>query len=134
MTALRFKVRGLIAGHFGMAPDRLTDKSRLRDDLGADRFDRIEFVIAVEDQLAGVEIDDGRRDHRIRCRLLQRESPLPAQNRHWPAERLPRYICCTVLREDRRTSRNAALRRRTWGPPLSATACAIRRIARSGSW
>jgi acyl carrier protein len=41
-----------------MAPDRLTDGSRLRDDLGADRFDRIEFVIAVEDQLAGVEIVD----------------------------------------------------------------------------
>jgi acyl carrier protein len=54
--SLAFKVRGVIAGHFGTAPDRLTDGSRLRDDLGADRFDPIEFVIAVEDQLAGVEI------------------------------------------------------------------------------
>jgi acyl carrier protein len=74
------KVRGLFAGHFGMAPDRSTDESRLRDDLGADRFDRIEFVIAVEDQLAGVEIDDGRRDHRIKMPFAAaRESPPGAE-------------------------------------------------------
>jgi acyl carrier protein len=39
--SVAIKVRGAIAGHFGMARDRLTDESRLRDDLGADRFDRI---------------------------------------------------------------------------------------------
>jgi acyl carrier protein len=56
--SLASKVREVIAGHFRMAADRLTDESHLQDDLGADRFDRIELVIAVEDQLAGVEIDD----------------------------------------------------------------------------
>src|ERR1700694_5300358 len=52
------KVREVIAGHFGIDPDRLTDESRLRDDLGADWLDRLELMIAIEDRVAGVEIDD----------------------------------------------------------------------------
>ena len=56
--SLIVKVRKIIAGHFGIPPDRLTDDSRLRDDLGADWLDRLELIIAIEDQVAGIEIDD----------------------------------------------------------------------------
>jgi acyl carrier protein len=35
----------------------LTDEARLRD-LGADWLDRLELVIAIEDQMTGIEIDD----------------------------------------------------------------------------
>jgi acyl carrier protein len=55
---LTVKVREIVAGHFRIDPDRLTDESRLRDDLGADWLDRLELMIAVEDQLAGLEITD----------------------------------------------------------------------------
>ena len=51
------KVRDVIAEHFGIDADRLTDEARLRDDLGADWLDRLELMIAIEDQVAGVEID-----------------------------------------------------------------------------
>ena len=56
--SLAVKVREVIAGHFGMSRDRLTDASSFRDDLGADRLDRLELLIAIEDRLAGVKIDD----------------------------------------------------------------------------
>src|SRR5580704_13862773 len=55
---LTVKVREIVAGHFRVDPLRLTDESRLRDDLGADWLDRLELMIAVEDQLAGLEIAD----------------------------------------------------------------------------
>jgi acyl carrier protein len=52
------KVRDVIARYFGIDADRLRDQTRFRDDLGADRLDRLELVIAIEDQIAGIEIDD----------------------------------------------------------------------------
>ena len=52
------KVRNVIAEYFGIDADRLTDEARLRDDFGADWLDRLELMIAIEDQVAGVEIDD----------------------------------------------------------------------------
>jgi acyl carrier protein len=52
------RVRDVIAEHFGIDAARLTDEARLRDDLGADWLDRLELMIAIEDQVAGVEIDD----------------------------------------------------------------------------
>ena len=52
------KVRSVIAEHFAIAPDRLTDESRFRDDLRADWLDRLELIIAIEDQVPGVEIAD----------------------------------------------------------------------------
>ncbi|HEV3371434.1 MAG TPA: acyl carrier protein [Xanthobacteraceae bacterium] len=55
---LTVKVREIVAGHFRVNPRQLTDESRLRDDLGADWLDRLELMIAVEDQLAGLEITD----------------------------------------------------------------------------
>jgi acyl carrier protein len=55
---LTIKIRAIVAGHFRIDPELLTDESRLRDDLGADWLDRLELMIAVEDQLAGLEITD----------------------------------------------------------------------------
>ncbi len=52
------KVRTIIADQFGVSPDRLTEETRLRDDLGADRLDRLELMIAIEDRVTGVRIDD----------------------------------------------------------------------------
>jgi acyl carrier protein len=57
------KVRNVIARHFGINADRLTNEARFRDDLGADWLDRLELLIAIEDQVAGIEIDDVVVDH-----------------------------------------------------------------------
>jgi acyl carrier protein len=57
-NSLTNKVREIIAGHFGIDPDRLTDESRLRDDLGADWLDRLELIIQIEDQVPNFEIAD----------------------------------------------------------------------------
>ena len=61
--SLTIKIRNIIAGHFGIDPNRLTDESHFRDDLRADRLDRLELMIAIEDQIAGIEIDDVVVDH-----------------------------------------------------------------------
>jgi acyl carrier protein len=61
--SLTAKVRSVIAGHFRIDADRLTDEARFRDDLGADWLDRLELMIAIEDQVAGIEINDGVVDH-----------------------------------------------------------------------
>jgi acyl carrier protein len=55
---LTVKVREIIATHFGIDPDSLTDDARFRDDLGADWLDRLEVMIAIEDQISGFEIAD----------------------------------------------------------------------------
>jgi acyl carrier protein len=52
------KVREIIAGHFGIDPNSLTDDARFRDDLGADWLDRLEVMIAIEDQISGFELVD----------------------------------------------------------------------------
>jgi acyl carrier protein len=54
---LAAKVRGVIAEHFGIDPSRLTDEARFGD-LGVDWLDRLELMIAIEDQMTGIEIDD----------------------------------------------------------------------------
>ena len=54
--SLTNKIREIIAGYFGIDPDRLTDESRLRDDLGADWLDRLELMIEIEDQVPSFEI------------------------------------------------------------------------------
>ena len=56
--SLTAKVRSVIAGHFRIDADRLTDEARFRDDLGADWLDRLELLIAIEDQISGFEIGD----------------------------------------------------------------------------
>jgi acyl carrier protein len=56
--SLTVKVLGIVAEQLGIDPARLTEEARLRDDLGADWLDRLELMIAIEDQVAGVEIAD----------------------------------------------------------------------------
>jgi acyl carrier protein len=53
---INIKVRKIIAAHLGVDPARVTDEARLRDDLGADWLDRLEVIIAIEDQVAGFEM------------------------------------------------------------------------------
>ena len=55
--SLAAKVRSVIAEHFGIDAKRLTDEARFRD-LGADWLDRLELMIAIEDEVPGVEIAD----------------------------------------------------------------------------
>ena len=62
-NSLTIKIRKIIAEHFGIDPNRLTDESRFRDDLRADWLDCLELMIAIEDQIVGIEIDDVVVDH-----------------------------------------------------------------------
>ena len=55
---IALKVREIIAGHFGVDPNRVTDEARFRDDLGADWLDRLEVIVAIEDQISGCELAD----------------------------------------------------------------------------
>ena len=50
-TSLVSSVRNVIAKHFHIEPDRLVDEARF-DHLGADWLDRLELLIAIEDQVA----------------------------------------------------------------------------------
>ena len=52
----------LVAKHLGVDVRRVTDEAHLRDDLGADWLDRLELMMAIEDQFAGVEITDADSD------------------------------------------------------------------------
>jgi acyl carrier protein len=49
-------VRALIAGRLDVDVRRVTDDAHFSDDLGADWLDRLELMILIEDQFAGVEI------------------------------------------------------------------------------
>jgi acyl carrier protein len=51
-------VRTLIANHLGVSIGRVTDDAHFTHDLGADWLDRLELMVAVEDQFVGVEITD----------------------------------------------------------------------------
>jgi acyl carrier protein len=57
-SSLDIKVREIIAGHFGIDPEHVTDEAHFRDDLGADWLDRLEVIIAIEDQVSGFELVD----------------------------------------------------------------------------
>ena len=50
-------VRILVANHLGVSIGRVTDEAHFTNDLGADRLDRVESMMMVEDQF-GVEITD----------------------------------------------------------------------------
>src|SRR6266702_5637571 len=51
-------IRTLVAKHFGVSLGRVTDEMHFTQDLGADWLDRLAFMMAVEEQFAGVEITD----------------------------------------------------------------------------
>jgi acyl carrier protein len=52
------QVRTLIANHLGVSIGRITDETHFTDDLGADWLDRLELLMVIEDEFAGVEITD----------------------------------------------------------------------------
>ena len=57
-TKVNLKVREIIAGHFGIDPARVTDDARFQSDLGADWLDRLEVIIAIEDEVPGFAMAD----------------------------------------------------------------------------
>jgi acyl carrier protein len=61
-VATSHEVRALIAEHLGVDVERVTDDAHLTNDLGAHWFDRLELMLAVEDQFADVEITDAEAD------------------------------------------------------------------------
>jgi acyl carrier protein len=52
------KVRTLIAEYLGIDVRRVTDEAHFSEELGADWLDRLELMILIEDEFAGVEITD----------------------------------------------------------------------------
>jgi acyl carrier protein len=59
-TLLANEVRAV--KHLGVDIERVTDDAHFKDDLGAAWLDRVELIIAIEDQFAGVEITDDQFD------------------------------------------------------------------------
>jgi acyl carrier protein len=55
-SSITLRVREIIAEHFHIDPNQITDEARFRDDLGADWLDRLEVIIAIEDQIDGFEL------------------------------------------------------------------------------
>jgi acyl carrier protein len=51
-------VRTLVANHLGVSIARVTEEAHFTHDLGADWLDRLELMMVVEDQFAGLEITD----------------------------------------------------------------------------
>jgi len=51
-------VRILVAKQLGVDIESVTSETHFTYDLGADFLDRVELMIAIEDQFAGVEITD----------------------------------------------------------------------------
>ncbi len=51
-------VRTIIANHLFVSIEHVTDEARFTHDLGADRLDRLELMLVIEDQFAGLEITD----------------------------------------------------------------------------
>src|SRR5439155_9765500 len=51
-------IRTLVAKHFGVSLGRVTDEMHFTQDLGADWLDHLAFMMAVEEQFAGLEITE----------------------------------------------------------------------------
>lgn len=51
------RLNKIVAERLGVTPDKVTPEAKFADDLGADSLDKIELVMAVEEEF-GVEIDD----------------------------------------------------------------------------
>src|SRR5947209_5741676 len=56
-------IRTLIAEHLRVEVERVTDEAHFLDDLGADWLDRLELIMAIEEQFTGLEIADDQIDH-----------------------------------------------------------------------
>jgi acyl carrier protein len=55
-------VRVLVANHLGVSVDRVADTAHFSHDLGADWLDRLDLVMAIEDQFPGLQISDDELD------------------------------------------------------------------------
>jgi acyl carrier protein len=51
-------LRTLVAKQLGVDIEFVTSEAHFTNDLGADLFDRVELMLAIEDQFAGVADDD----------------------------------------------------------------------------
>ena len=51
------KLSKIIADQLGMAQDKITQSTSLKDDLQADSLDIVEIIMAIEDEF-GVQVDD----------------------------------------------------------------------------
>ena len=51
-------LRTLVAKQLGVDIESVTSETHFTNDLGADLFDRVELMLAIEDHFAGVEITD----------------------------------------------------------------------------
>jgi acyl carrier protein len=59
------EIRNLIANRLGVAAERVSDEAHFVEDLGADWLDRLELMIAIEDQFVGIEIADDVADQMV---------------------------------------------------------------------
>lgn len=51
------RLRGLIVDYAGIDPAKITDEADLMDDLGIDSLEKVELVMAAEDEF-GIELPD----------------------------------------------------------------------------
>jgi len=56
------EIRALVAKHLHVDVERVTDEAHFGDDLRADWLNRLELLILIEDQFAGVEFSDDNSD------------------------------------------------------------------------
>lgn len=52
------KVRTLVAEYLSIDAKQVTNEAHLNDDLGLDRLERLELMILIEEEFAGVEISE----------------------------------------------------------------------------
>ena len=57
MSNISERVKGIIAKHLGIEPDKVTEDDNFIDDLGADSLDTVELALTFEDEF-GCEIPD----------------------------------------------------------------------------
>ena len=59
-------LRSLVAAQLHVNLRRVTEEARLVEDLGADWLDRLELMIAIEDQFGCIEIEEEQADQMAR--------------------------------------------------------------------
>ena len=57
MSEIADRVKKIVVEHLGVEPDKVTEAASFIDDLGADRLDTVELVMAFEEEF-GCEIPD----------------------------------------------------------------------------
>lgn len=52
------KIRAILVQSLGVTPDAVAPESRIVEDLGADSLDKVEIIMAVEDEFNNIDIPD----------------------------------------------------------------------------